>query len=166
MNRKKYIFIIFCIIIFIFCVASVIYKITGDNIFHIIVARKCYIKFDKLEKITIFYNPSNSPFEEYHTIKVYPEFKDIPACQVEVTDEKFLNLIEKNYKNKLLVDKGKDGMKVEGNFIINIDKDFQIYPKIYNECIVKYKDTFLEIEFNQEIYNEMIKIMINNLADK
>lgn len=97
-SEKVIIFILYFIII----VLSILFFYDPEIIYEMILP-KYYTKFDNLEKVTISYNPSNSPYEDYHTIEDYPELKDIPACQIEVTDKSFIKLIKDNYESKILV---------------------------------------------------------------
>lgn len=98
-RREK---IIIFILYFIIIVFGFLYFYDPEIIYDIILP-KYYTKFDNLEKVTISYDPSHSPFENYHTINNYPELTDIPACQIEVNDKSFIKLIKDNYENKILI---------------------------------------------------------------
>lgn len=96
-SKKIIIFVLYFIIIFL----GVLYFYNPEIICDMILP-KYYIKFDDLKEVTILYNPSNSPYQEYHIVEEYPELDGISACEVKIDDKLFIKLIKDNYENKIV----------------------------------------------------------------
>lgn len=158
--KKKVNIIILCFLLIVLC--SLLFIENREEVFFKIIAPKYYIKFDDLEKVIISYNPSNSPFEEYHSISEYPQLQDIPPCQIEVTDETFLKLIEDNYRNKIVSSYNDGGVLGEGNFKIIINDSISLCTHGYIRFLLKHENKFLPVEYNKEIFDKMVEIILNN----
>ncbi|MBO5398221.1 MAG: hypothetical protein J6A36_04755 [Clostridia bacterium] len=155
MSKKNIIIILFFILIILCCLFIIKYKI---------ITPIYYISFDKLEKVVISYNPTNSLFEEYHSIKEYPGLENITICQFETKEQSFIELLENNYRNKIVKDyyDTDNILYVEGNFKIIINDSISICSRNYKEFFLIYKDKFILIEENNEIFDKMVELIINH----
>lgn len=142
MNKKIYALIFLLIIIIL-----LIMLINFNTVF----AKKYYIQFKALDKVTVAYKSDGwSSADTSSKIEMY---------EVDITDKEFLNLIEKTYQNKIFNDYNTN-ILFKGKYKIIINDNIELCTSDYEKYFcLDYNGKWLRIKSNKEVYNKMVEII-------
>lgn len=152
MNKKIMYILFFIIVILIVFFILVSSTGLGSSLFKMLCAKKVYIQFEDIEKVTITYKSDGVGSLRKD---------DVIDLEVEVTDKEFFNLLEKNYKNKIINNYMINGVLVKGKYKINDNIEICPYERDYF-CVV-YNGKWIKAKFNEKIYDKMIAIIKTEL---